>query len=99
MPTVYIIQENAQQDFSDAKRFGSLEVILLGQFKDFQRALQVVKKVIFSKWQEGDFILANGDPGHIIAAGTALAQLPITCFNLLKWDRRTLTYKLEQIDL
>lgn len=99
MPTVFIIQENPQQDFTDAKKFGVLEVIILGQSKDFQRSLQTVRKVLQTKWRQGDFLLANGDPGHIVGSGLALAKLAISSFNLLKWDRRTLTYKLEQIDL
>ena len=99
MPTVYIIQESKTQDFSDAKKYGDLEVILLGVSRDLDRGARIVEKVLQTNWQDGDFLIPNGSPVHILAAGAALAGLPVTSINMLVWDRRSLKYDNLTIEL
>jgi len=99
MPTVFIIQESPTQDFSDAKRFGDIEIILLGPTRDLDRGSRVVRTVLAGKWKDGDYLLPNGSPTHILAAGAALSLMTPVTINLLLWDRRTLKYETKKIDL
>ena len=102
MPTVYILQES-DQDFSDAKRFGNIVVILVGKVPDQVKACSVVYGRLLQHLQPGDFIVPTGSPMVILAAGAAMRQLQeneavMSCgknhliFNILLWNRKTLNY-------
>ncbi len=99
MPNVYIIQESPNQDFADAKRFGDVEIILLGPTRDLDRGARIVDKFIRSNWKPGDYLIPNGSPVHILAAGAALSCMSPITVQLLIWDRRTLTYEKKEITL
>lgn len=101
MPTVYILQESKTQDFSDVKRFGTPEVIVVGNITNPAGAAYSVYERLLRKFSSCDFIVPNGSPLGLMAAGAALAYLnqnldqkaqPVV--NTLVWNRRTLSYDL-----
>jgi hypothetical protein len=103
MPTVFILQESKSQDFSDVKRFGTPEVIVVGNVTNPTGAAHRVFETLRVKFKPNDRIVPNGSPLGLMAAGAALAYLnrdidmrATALIDVLIWNRSKLCYDLIQ---
>lgn len=110
-PRVFVVQQPAtfdrvlkrfipKYDLSPAQSHGRL-ITILGPgniFKDrMAQASSQIKRVL-SSFNEGDSILALGDPVAIAASVMFAAERTGGRVNLLKWDRLTRAYESFPID-
>lgn len=92
---VYVVMYDANKDLSDAKRFGELEAVFLRPVYDDDRIDPVaVARTALSDYQDGDYILMIGDPMLCgVVTSVALEYSDDEILNVLRWDRRTMSYR------
>lgn len=86
-------------DFTKAASFGNLKEIL-GEFEDFlfvDRIVDHAEKALAS-FQDGDYLLAVGDP-TVIAICSGILFRAKKKVNMLKWDRKSRAYIPLEISL
>jgi len=103
-PKVYVTQEMAHCDYSQAEDYGDVVFLAMDDLPTVQaslRAKSAIKEIKerFAKYKAGhDYILASGSPVNA-AAVTALAGRYGDEHNLLKWNNRSRKYSVVKIDL
>lgn len=99
--TVYITQDVKGRDFSDAKSFGDIEVLVPAIEQATLSAQPVVRRMWrkLVKFTDEDYLLLSGDPVAIAAAGALAAYHNMGKFKVLKWDRLSARYLPLQVDI
>ncbi len=107
---VYITQEvlrstndgalRAQYDFSQARKFGELQVLVAGNMS-LVSSVPVVRalKEKLKSFSDDDYLLAVGDPGIVATASMIAAKNNYGRVKLLKWDRVMTDYIPISIDI
>lgn len=93
-PTVFVVQESTDKDFSPALEYGQVECLLPEGKRVMFMMQPVIEELRFklSKFDpDQDCLLATGDP-IAIGIATHLAALRAGYVNLLKWDHREHRY-------
>ncbi len=92
---VYVVMYDAAKDMTDAKRFGELKAVFLRPVYEDDRIDPVVAaRSVLEDYQDGDYILMIGDPMLCgVVTSVALEYSEDDHLNVLRWDRRSMSYK------
>jgi hypothetical protein len=92
---VYVVMYDAAKDLSDAKRFGELEAVFLRPIYDDDKIDPVERaRSALKHYEDGDYILMIGDPMLCgVVTSVALEYSNTERLNVLRWDRRSMSYK------
>lgn len=110
-PRVFVVQQPLKLergqwkpifDITPAKAFGDLRFITLRPGNIYLDTLPTIidhMRSVLKDFSERDFLLPTGEPVAIAAAAMIAAQVNFGRLKLLKWDRRSSSYQVVQIDI
>jgi hypothetical protein len=96
--SVYVVQNDARKDLSDAERFGQLKDLFgnVPRVYNTPRMIEHARRVL-SHWQRGDSLLMMGDPA-LCGVAIAIASEFDCVVNVLSWDKHDYKYVMRTWD-
>jgi len=93
-PTVYLIQDSDDKNFTPAMRHGRISTLLPKKYQVYHDAIEAVEilKEKLSEFSDADCLLLAGDPILIGMAFSIAAKNNSGRVNILKWDRQERSY-------
>ena len=94
-PTVWVVMYDPAKDLSDAKQYGDLRAVFVKPiYGDNGFDPVVAARAAMKDYQDGDYLLMIGDPMACgIVMEVALDYSDSQMLNVLRWDRRTMSYR------
>jgi hypothetical protein len=96
--TVFVVQNDARKDYSDAKRYGALKDVFGNVTRHYNtpRMIDHARRVL-SNWQSGDYLLIAGDPTLCgVCMGLVAAKHGVV--DVLRWDKIDFQYTPQRWD-
>ena len=76
------------------RRFGEPKVIIVGHPGSPLRMIEKIQDTLQRDWEKGHYLVPNGSPLGLLAAGYIFATMNIGDINTLLWNRSELKYEL-----
>jgi hypothetical protein len=99
--TVWVVMYDPAKDLSDAKQYGELRAVFVKPiYGDDTRFDPVAAaRSAMKDYQDGDYLLMIGDPMACgIVMEIALDYSDSQRLNVLRWDRRSMSYRPSQLN-
>ena len=98
--TVWVVMYDPAKDLSDAKQYGELRAVFVKPiYGDNGFDPVAAARSAMKDYQDGDYLLMIGDPMACgIVMEIALDYSDSQRLNVLRWDRRSMSYRPSQLN-
>lgn len=98
-PRVWVVMYDPNKDLSDAKQYGDLRAVFFKPILNDGFNPVAAAKQEMQEYKDTDYLLMIGDPMACgIVMETALGYSDTLRLNVLRWDRRTMSYRPTTLD-
>jgi hypothetical protein len=99
-PTVWVVMYDPNKDLSDAKQYGNFRAVYVKPiYNDNGFDPVAAARSAMKEYRDGDYLLMIGDPMACgIVIEIALDYSDSQRLNVLRWDRRSMSYRPSQLN-